>query len=101
MHTDLLLLFQFDLDNDGTVTDDEIASFQTIDLQPPVVEVPDVPTINGLFDRIARAIAADAAKIDVTWHPIHGIPVSCRIDFDPLLVDEESGWTLTAFIPAP
>lgn len=83
------------------VADDEVASFETIDLQPPFVEVPDVPTIDDLFGRIARAIAANAAAIDVTWHPLYGFPSSCYIDLDVLLADEESGWRIDGFTPAP
>jgi hypothetical protein len=85
----------------AVVVDDAVDSFETIDLQPPVVDVPEVPTIVGLFDRVARAIAVKAATIDVTWHPIYGFPESCFIDLDPLLADEERGWAVDDFIPAP
>jgi hypothetical protein len=85
----------------GTVTviDGDVSSFETIDLQPPVVEVPDVPTIGGLFSRIANAMASDAETIDVAWHPDFGYPATCYIDFDLLLADEEQGWTIESFTP--
>jgi len=83
------------------VVDDEVASFETIELQPPEVEVPEVPTIDRLFDRIADAIARDAESIEVTWHPEFGFPSSCYIDYFAFLADEEQGWTIDAFTPSP
>lgn len=76
------------------VSGGEIASFQTIDLQPPFVEVPEIPTIEDLFDRIEQAIGSGAATIDVSWDAKSGVPLSAFIDFDPLLADEEQGWNV-------
>lgn len=81
------------------VTNNKVSSFETIDLQPPVVNVPEVPTIDSLFDRISAAIAANAAAINVVWHPIYGFPTSCFIDRELLLADEESGWSIDVFTP--
>ena len=83
-----------------TVRNREVAAFETIDLQPPVVEPPEAPTIEDLFGRIADAIARDAEMIDVTWHPDFGYPSSCYIDFSTLIADEEQGWTIDEFTPS-
>lgn len=82
-----------------TVRNREVASFETIDLQPPVVEPPEAPTIEELFGRIADAMARDAELIEVTWHPDFGYPSSCYIDFSTLIADEEQGWAIDAFTP--
>jgi hypothetical protein len=82
------------------VVDQQVASYETIDLQPPFVEDPEVPSIDGLFESIARAIAANAATIEVTWDPVNGIPTSCFIDWDLLLSDEERSWNIDDFNPA-
>lgn len=81
------------------VADDEVASYETTDLQPPVVGVPEVPTIEELFSRIARAIAADAATINVTWDPTYGFPTTCFIDLYLELTDEERRWSIDSFVP--
>jgi hypothetical protein len=82
-----------------TVRGGEVIVFETIDLQPPVVEPPEVPTIDRLFERIAAAIASEAETIEATWHPDFGFPTSCFIDFSTLIADEEQGWTIDAFTP--
>ena len=78
-----------------------VSSFQTIELLPSFVETPEVPTIDRLFERIEDALAADAASINVTWHPVHGYPTTCLIDFDAAIADEEQGWTIESFSPPP
>ncbi len=83
------------------VADGEITSFTTLDPRPPSGNPPPVPTINGLFERIANAIAANAVTINVTWDQDTGAPLTGYIDLDELLADEESGWSINAFPPAP
>ncbi len=79
-----------------TVAGGQVASFETINLQPPFVDVPEIPTIEDLFDRIERALDRDAATVEITWDARNGIPLRGFIDLDPLLSDEESGWSVEA-----
>jgi hypothetical protein len=81
----------------ATVIDRAVASFETIQANPPFIEPPNVPTIDELFDRISNAIANDAETIDVTWHPTYGFPLTCYIDLSLLIADEEQSWTVEAF----
>jgi len=83
------------------VTNDQVSSFTTISLEPPFVSNPEIPSIDRLFERIANAIAQDAHEIRVTWHPSLGYPMTCFIDLEEFLADEESSWTIESFTPAP
>ena len=83
------------------VRESDVASFKTIEHQPPFLDVPAIPAIDDLFDRIANAIAANANTIDIEWNPEFGFPASCFIDIDLQIADEESGWTILDFSPAP
>ena len=67
----------------------------------PFVEVPEIPTIEDLFDRIEQAIGSGAATVDVSWDAKSGIPLSAFIDFDPLLADEEQGWNVESITLNP
>lgn len=83
------------------VVDGEVTSFTTLDLWPPVVEPPQIPTIDGLFERIANAIASNAVTINVTWDQGHGAPLTGYIDLYEFLADDERGWSISNFTPAP
>ena len=50
------------------------------------------PTIDGLFDAIAEALARPPASFSATYDPARGYPV--RVDIDPIrdAVDEEVGY---------
>ncbi len=52
-------------------------------------------TINGLFDMIEDAIDRDAVRIDATYDPILGHPVSVFIDYEKFTVDEEQGFQVS------
>lgn len=81
------------------VADDEVANFRTIELHPPFAEVPAVPTIDDLFERISTAVANGAASIEVTWDPVRGYPTRCFIDPVALIADDEERWIIESFIP--
>lgn len=83
------------------VTDNEVSSFTTIDLWPPIFELPEIPSIDGLFDRIAIAIANEAHEINVSWDRENGAPLTGYIDLEEFLADEESGWSIHTFTPVP
>jgi hypothetical protein len=79
------------------VTGGEVTAFQTLEQWPPDFPLPNLPTIEALFDRVADAIAQKAEVIDVTWDPDFGFPRTCFIDLSLLIADEERGWTVLAF----
>lgn len=83
-----------------TVAEDALDSFETVHFEP-FFETPTIPTIDGLFDRISRAMALNAAEIRVTWNMRYGYPESCSIDYDFRIADEEEGWTVRRYAPAP
>ena len=82
-----------------TVFGGEVAAFETIEQWPLDFPLPDIPTIEGLFVRVADAIASLAEVIDVEWDPAFGFPRVCFIDVSKLIADEERGWTVEAFAP--
>jgi len=83
------------------VINGEVTFFTTIDVWPPGFEPAEVPTIDGLFERLANAIAADAHAITATWDQANGAPLTGYIDREEFLADEESGWSILSFTPAP
>lgn len=83
-----------------TVADDALDSFETLHFEP-FFDTPTIPTIDGLFERVARAMALNAAEIRVTWNKRFGYPESCSIDYDVRIADEEEGWTVRRYAPAP
>jgi hypothetical protein len=84
-----------------TVMDGAVSIIETIDLQPPFADVPEVPTIDELFERVADALASDADEIVAVWHPELGYPVRCMIDPVALIADDEESWTIRSFTPSP
>ena len=62
-------------------------------------EVPDPErfgTVENLFSHIAEAVAGEAARIDVEFHPETGYPTEVFIDQDERMADEEMGFTVTS-----
>jgi hypothetical protein len=57
-----------------TVSGGEVTAVQTIEQWPPDFPLPNIPTIEGLFARVADAIAQKAEVIDVEWDPVFGFP---------------------------
>lgn len=58
-------------------------------------------TIDDLFDRLQRAIDADAFMMSVSYHPERGYPESAYVDLDDRIADEEWGITITEAPTAP
>ena len=52
--------------------------------------------VQGLFEEIAAAYAAGAATVRVTYDERLGYPTSIWIDQDPMMADEETGYTVSA-----
>jgi hypothetical protein len=61
----------------------------------------DLRTIDGLFDLIHEAFQRDADRVDVTYDPTDGHPVTGFIDYEQLAADEELGFTVSDFQALP
>ena len=55
------------------------------------------PTIDGLFDTIQKAFDQRAARVDVSYDPALGYPVSIALDGATNVADDESSYTLSNF----
>lgn len=76
-----------------TVRDGAITSAVDVETGMPVDPATRRPlTIEGLFDVIEDAYRKNAAKVDVTYDPTDGHPVSANIDYDQRVIDEELGF---------
>ncbi len=53
-------------------------------------------TVENLFSYIAGAVAGEAARIEVEYHPETGYPAEVFIDRDERLADEEMGFTVSS-----
>lgn len=82
-----------------TVTDGIVSDSATIEQFPEGFDLSPFPAIEDLFQRIANAIHGQAERIDVTWDPDFGVPLSCYIDVSSLIADEESAWMVERFTP--
>ena len=56
-------------------------------------------TIDSLFGVVSHAIAVDAHRLVVRYHPELGYPESIAIDYDAATVDEEIGLSAGLLIP--
>jgi len=63
----------------------------------PAVYVSIFPTIDGVFDVIADAVAHKYAHVGVTYDPSLSYPTSIGLDVSTSLVDDERVLTLTNF----
>jgi hypothetical protein len=83
--------------SDGQVTavhlvdSDEPASPDTYDLYE---------TVEGLFERLAVALASDPAVFQVTYDGALGYPTSARVDISEQIADEEYSFTASDLVPA-
>jgi hypothetical protein len=55
-------------------------------------------TIDDLFAVVERAIAANAAQVDVSYDPARGYPTSIAIDGSTRIADDEIGYTVSGFV---
>jgi hypothetical protein len=69
---------------------------------------PRFPTVDGLFDILREAYAADAHDVRVSYDPDLGYPTEFSIDYEEQVADEELGMRVTeaplaipALVPAP
>jgi len=55
------------------------------------------PTIDGMFEEIEDGFDHDFARVDVSYDPALGYPVSIAFDGSVQIADDESWYTLTNF----
>lgn len=60
----------------------------------------DYPTVEGLFDVVARALEGPADELRVTYHPVIGYPVDLWVDPRRDVDDEEFGYRVELVAPA-
>ena len=53
--------------------------------------------IEGLFKIIQDAIKQKASSLKVTYDPRYGYPLTIAIDYNSMIADEESAWTISNF----
>jgi hypothetical protein len=80
---------------EATVRDGALASL-TYAGRPADMQQFAVPTVEGLFDQIAGAYASGASSVRVTYDARLGYPTTLWIDQDPMMADEETGYTISA-----
>lgn len=64
------------------------------EVEPGTEVVADLITVDGVFDEIEEAIRASAARIDVSYDEVSGVPVEVFIDRDERIADEEIGYSI-------
>jgi hypothetical protein len=55
------------------------------------------PTIDGMFDTIQNAFDQHSARVDVSYDPALGYPVSIALDGSVNVADDERSYTLSNF----
>ena len=58
------------------------------------------PTVDGLFDILASALAGEAHEVRVTYDPALGVPTDFWIDYMEFAADEELGMRVTEEVEA-
>lgn len=58
------------------------------------------PTVDGLFDMLASAVAGDAHEVRATYDPVLGVPIDFWIDYWEFAADDEQGMTVTESVRA-
>lgn len=58
------------------------------------------PTVEGLFDLVASAIAGGAYSVQVDYDEASGVPITIQIDYQRNVADEELGMRVTEAVQA-
>ena len=67
--------------------------------EPVLTAIPDFSTIDAFFDVVEAAYARHADRVDATYDPASGVPISIWIDASFQTADEEFGYSVRAFRP--
>ena len=65
--------------------------------EPVPAAIPDFSTIDAFFDLVDAAYARHADRVDATFDPASGVPISIWIDTSFQTADEEFGYSVRAF----
>ena len=65
--------------------------------EPVATTIPEYGTIEALFDVIGSAFAQRADRVDATYDPATGVPLSVWIDSNFQMADEEFGYSVSAY----
>lgn len=86
-----------------TVEGDSVtAAVYEADGEPVPADLMEVfPTVEGLFEVLAEALASRAERIDVSYDPSLGYPRDLYIDRAAFIADEEFGFTATLSLALP
>src|SRR4051812_15292749 len=57
------------------------------------------PRVDDLFDGVARMLASNAARLDVTYDPTYGYPREIVVDVELMAADDESQQTASNLRP--
>lgn len=85
-----------------SVSDGRVTSVHLLDSDVPAP--PDsydlYETIEGLFERLAVALASEPAVFEATYDGTLGYPTSARVDVSEQIADEEYSFTASDLVPA-
>lgn len=81
------------VDNDAVVSARHVGTNDAVD----AALLRSIPTVPELFDIIQDAIASRAYRVEATYDAHYGYPVHAGIDYDANAIDDEFGFTVTAF----
>jgi hypothetical protein len=59
-----------------------------------------IATVASMLDVVEHALKKGAADVNVTYDA-RGIPTAAFIDYESNVADEEFGWVVTSYTPAP
>lgn len=65
--------------------------------EPVAAAIPDYSTVEALFDVIDAAHARHADRVEASYDPVRGVPLSIWVDASFQTADEEFGYGVSAF----
>lgn len=64
------------------------------------IPLPAYPDVEGLFDIVADAVAREAHRLRVAYHPSLGYPTQIDVDYEQRVADDEVGYDVTLRVTA-
>jgi hypothetical protein len=85
-----------------SVSDGQVTAVHLLDSDEPAP--PDTynlyESVEGLFERLAMALASDPVVFEVTYDGAFGYPTSAQVDISEQIADEEYSFTASDLVPA-